>query len=155
MNENDSWSGYRWGEEKKNHSTVHYKTFEWKWVMSDTKWKLFCSLLSVGTNQGTANLSKVLLSFMTVEITGHLLPSTFSTILIYIVVAVDEFSWDGGMFSCSLIIMDRQFLFSFSCCFFLFVCFFKRALMQGNITGSSHTFHFLVLTLSRTCSLKC
>lgn len=89
--------------------------------MSDTKWKLFCSLLSVGTNQGTANMSKVLLSSRTVEITGHLLPSTFSTILIYIVVAVDEFSWDGGMFSCSLILLDQQFLFSFSCCFLFFL----------------------------------
>ena len=38
-----------------------------------------------------------------------MLPSTFSTILIYIVVTVDEFSWDRGMFFFSLIMMDQQF----------------------------------------------
>lgn len=39
---------------------------------SDTKWRLFQLLSLVGTNQGSVNVSEVLL------------PSTFSTILIYI-----------------------------------------------------------------------
>lgn len=53
---------------------------------SDTKWRLFQLLSSVGTNQGSVNVSEVLLSSMTVKKKNNnmMLPSTFSTILIYI-----------------------------------------------------------------------